>query len=153
MLEDLDKINWSKLSHAYGSAEDVPDLLRALTSTDKGIRDNAYDTLNNYILHQGDIYEVTPYTVPFLIELLEQPLVEEKEHILYILDWIALQYILDLERLPLAEYQTVNQVEQEYYGVHEGLPLYQSLLNHPQLKVKEAATDLLATLNGSNKVS
>lgn len=32
MLEQLSSINWSDLSHAYGSAEDVPQLLRDLTS-------------------------------------------------------------------------------------------------------------------------
>ena len=32
MLENLDRIDWGKLSHAYGPATDVPDQLLALAS-------------------------------------------------------------------------------------------------------------------------
>ena len=32
MLEGLDAINWQQLTHAYGPATDVPDLIRKLTS-------------------------------------------------------------------------------------------------------------------------
>ena len=34
-LEKLDSIDWASLKHAYGSAADVPDLIRALASSDK----------------------------------------------------------------------------------------------------------------------
>jgi hypothetical protein len=32
MLEGLEDIDWGSLGHAYGTATDVPDLLRALAS-------------------------------------------------------------------------------------------------------------------------
>ncbi len=32
MLEGLNDINWQRLTHAYGPATDVPDLIRKLTS-------------------------------------------------------------------------------------------------------------------------
>src|SRR5215813_3175462 len=37
----LDDIPWSRLGHAYGSAVDVPDTLRALTSPDAEIAEEA----------------------------------------------------------------------------------------------------------------
>ena len=33
MLEGLSNVDWAKLEHAYGPAEDVPDLIRALDSS------------------------------------------------------------------------------------------------------------------------
>ena len=32
-LEKLDSVDWAGLKHAYGSAADVPDLIRALASS------------------------------------------------------------------------------------------------------------------------
>ena len=40
MLEDLDRIDWTKLQCAYGTAESIPKLLRAVTSA-KDARDVA----------------------------------------------------------------------------------------------------------------
>lgn len=73
MLVGLDKIDWSKLQHAYGSAYDVPQLLRDLISKDKKIRADAIYELFGNIWHQGTIYEATVYAVPFLIEILQSP--------------------------------------------------------------------------------
>ena len=33
MLEGLDAVEWAQLTHAYGAAVDVPELIRALTSS------------------------------------------------------------------------------------------------------------------------
>ena len=71
MLERLDDIDWSALHHAYGPADDVPELLRALLSTDDEIRRRAWDALYGNVVHQGTVWEVTPHVVPFLIEILE----------------------------------------------------------------------------------
>ena len=71
-MDRLDSIPWKDLKHAYGSAEDVPDLLRSLRAASP---DNAYDEgsplwcLFGNIWHQGTIYEATSYAVPFLLEL------------------------------------------------------------------------------------
>ncbi|MGW7426389.1 hypothetical protein ACWGJB_41480 [Streptomyces sp. NPDC054813] len=56
LLDGLDTRLWSSLSHAYGSAEDVPDLLRALTGADAGEADGALSELYGSVLHQGTVY-------------------------------------------------------------------------------------------------
>lgn len=71
MLEGLDQINWGELGHAYGSAEDLPDLLRQLASPDEQSRNNALYQLYGTIWHQGTVYQATAYAVPFLLELLQ----------------------------------------------------------------------------------
>jgi hypothetical protein len=71
MLERLDDTDWAALDHAYGPADDVPDLLRALLSEDEEARRRAWQTLYGNVIHQGTVWEVTPHVVPFLIEMLE----------------------------------------------------------------------------------
>ena len=89
MLEELDQIDWGTLCHAYGPADDVPGLLRALTSSDKAIRDNAIYELYGNIWHQGTVYEATAYAVPFLIELLNSPATPDRSSIAGLLASIA----------------------------------------------------------------
>ena len=67
LLKGLDDINWSELSHAYGPATDVPENLRKLLSIDKEEWENAYGELAHSIWHQGTVYSVTEFVVPFLI--------------------------------------------------------------------------------------
>jgi hypothetical protein len=73
MLEGLDRIDWSKLKHAYGEASDVPELIRDLLSKERDVRRNAIYELFGNIWHQGTVYEASSYAVPFLQELLRMP--------------------------------------------------------------------------------
>ena len=85
LLESLHEIDWGKLGHAYGEANDVPDLIRALASADQAVRERAMYGLFGNIWHQGTVYEASVYAVPFLIELLAEPHVQQKEGILQLL--------------------------------------------------------------------
>jgi HEAT repeat protein len=89
MLEKLDTIDWSSLSHAYGEASDVPDLIRGLVSADEETRDDIISALHGSIWHQGTVYEATAYAVPFLIELVESDSISGKVSILVLLNAIA----------------------------------------------------------------
>src|SRR5688572_7894632 len=73
MLDGIDSIDWASLNHAYGSAEDVPGLLRQLTSDDDEKRQEAIYELFGNIWHQGTVYPATAVAVPFLYELLNAP--------------------------------------------------------------------------------
>lgn len=68
-LQGVDAIPWARLQHAYGSAEDVPELLRALGSRDSKERKEALSALFGNIYHQDTVYDATRYAVPFLVEL------------------------------------------------------------------------------------
>lgn len=70
-MDRLDQIPWEALTHAYGSAADVPDLLRALRTASPELRgeDSPLWQLYGNIWHQGTVYEATAYAVPFLIDL------------------------------------------------------------------------------------
>ncbi len=64
-------IDWSSLSHAYGPATDVPDLLRSLWDPERA--PDAYHALFCNIWHQGTVYEATAPAVPFLLAVALSP--------------------------------------------------------------------------------
>ena len=70
MIEGLERVAWAELSHAYGSADDVPDLLRRMAGTDETDVITAQEELRARILHQGGVCTATTPTVPFLGALL-----------------------------------------------------------------------------------
>lgn len=69
MFTGMDEVDWASLRHAYGSAEDVPGLLRGLASTDPVERETALDGMYGAVHHQGDVYDSTLACVPFLLAL------------------------------------------------------------------------------------
>ncbi|MFD7976143.1 HEAT repeat domain-containing protein [Streptomyces sp. NPDC059071] len=67
-LDGLEAHPWASTSHAYGSAEAIPDLLRALTDTDTdaAASDEALSELYGSLLHQGTVYAASAEAAPFL---------------------------------------------------------------------------------------
>lgn len=160
MLEQFSSINWSDLSHAYGSAEDVPHLLRDLTSPDEQLRGNARGTLYTNIYHQGTVYQASAYAVPFLVEILQQETVSEREEVLVLLAHLAQGntyhrqhwhlYTEERKQAPALHAELEEGlfwVEKTYEAVSAGLPLYCSLLEDPDPKLRMAALRLLGSLS------
>jgi hypothetical protein len=61
--------DWSKLSHAYGSAEDIPELLAELSS-DEAMNEGAdvWGELWGRVCHQGSVYDSSLRVLPYLFE-------------------------------------------------------------------------------------
>lgn len=98
MLESLDQHDWVNLSHAYGSAADVPDLLRSLRSTDDAVRRDALWTLHGSVFHQGSRYEASSHVVPFLFDLVLDPATPDRHQLVYFL--VSLAFGFESEYLP-----------------------------------------------------
>jgi hypothetical protein len=73
MLEGLDRIDWSSLTHAHGPATDVPELLRSLLSEDADRWMQACAELHETIWYQGTVFPASAAAIPFLFELLTHP--------------------------------------------------------------------------------
>lgn len=73
VLEGLDALDWSAFQAAYGSAGDVPGLLRRLLHQDAGSRAPALEELWGTVWHQGTVYECSPLVVPFLAAVVTSP--------------------------------------------------------------------------------
>lgn len=74
---DMDAVlhgtNWAKIGHAYGSAEDIPDRLRALLSEDEGRIAAAWDELGTLLTHQESVYPATAPAALFVAAILSDP--------------------------------------------------------------------------------
>jgi len=58
--------NWRELKHAYGSAEDIPEIISALTPDPLS---PAWDDLSSRVCHQGTTYSASPAVLPFLLSI------------------------------------------------------------------------------------
>ncbi|MEU1101986.1 HEAT repeat domain-containing protein [Streptomyces tibetensis] len=70
MFRGMDEVAWTSLRRAYGSAKDVPGLLRGLASSDPAERQTALDGMYAAVHHQDDdVHDSTLACVPFLLAL------------------------------------------------------------------------------------
>ena len=69
MLDGLDAVPWDELHHAYGTADDIPGLLRELAAGSEPLRERAIEALFASLDHQGTVYEASAFAVPFLVEV------------------------------------------------------------------------------------
>ncbi|PYC65468.1 hypothetical protein C7C45_28475 [Micromonospora arborensis] len=111
MLDGLDDIDWARLGHAYGAADDVPGQLRALLSPDPATRDEALGDLYTNVFHQGNRFEASAYAVPFLLELLADPATPDPAAVAGLLSALAVGYDEGVlpEGFPVAEYRRVAE--------------------------------------------
>lgn len=67
----LDSPRWGELSHAYGKASDIPELLRQLRSYPPGWRydEDPWFTLWSSLCHQGDVHTASYAAVPHILTL------------------------------------------------------------------------------------
>lgn len=164
MLKGLDDIPWGKLTHAYGSADDVPSQLRRLASTDEGARKNVWHQLYGNIYHQGTVYEATAYAVPFLIRLAQTPSVPERDEIMMYIYWLwhgtsyreTHQQYSDFEEVGAPEFQAKLQQELAWvravkYAVDAGAWTYAGLLADSAPRVRATAAYLLSLAKGDAK--
>ncbi|MFG2696905.1 HEAT repeat domain-containing protein [Kitasatospora sp. NPDC048407] len=85
MFEGLDEIDWSKIGHAYGTAEEVPALLRGLASAEEETRGDARSRFYSAVHHQGDVYRCTAASLPFLFELAQDAAAPDRAAVIELL--------------------------------------------------------------------
>ena len=67
----LDSPRWSELSHAYGRAADIPNLLRQLESLPSAENDKEpWFSIWSALAHQGDVYSASFAAVPHVVTYL-----------------------------------------------------------------------------------
>jgi hypothetical protein len=153
LLEDLDTVNWAALEHAYGKANDVPQQIRDLFSSEQKQRADAIHDLYGNIWHQGTVYEATAYAVPFLAGVLVNGPRDVRVDLLALLAEIAdgSSYLevhgpdanADGEVRLAREREWVRAARSAVAAEHE---IYQQLLREQNNEVKLLAAFLLGTL-------
>jgi len=162
MLANLDQIDWSSLTHAYGSAADVPALIRARASADPEKTSEAESELFGNIWHQGTVYEATSFAVPFLVELLESRETLDRAGLVILLASIAKgsSYLEVHGDLPYYQHQDQSALQEKLKqelkwksqareAVQQFAPVYWRLLDDSSLLV--SLPYLLARLPGETE--
>ena len=88
-LRELADVDWATVSHAYGSATDVPALLRAFVSDVPDHREFATELLFQTVWHSGTVYDATASVVPFLYKLLAAEGVPDKARVAHLIGTVA----------------------------------------------------------------
>jgi HEAT repeat protein len=89
MLRGLDDPPWGALSHAYGPADAIPEVIRAVASADEDEADAAVDELFGSVFHQGTVFSAAVAAVPFIAELALAPEVHHRSLLVYLLGAMA----------------------------------------------------------------
>jgi HEAT repeat protein len=164
MLEELDQVDWTLYSHAYGPATDLADLIRRLVITnnaDDKADQAAEDTLEQLygmIWHQGTVYSATAIAVPFLIDIVTHNISSHTVGILNLLSSCATgsgyfevhgsmddyRDRRDTEAFQATVREELENVNAAYKAVVAGLPVYITLLNDAHSDIREAAAELIA---------
>jgi len=152
----IDEIDWSALSHAYGSAEDVPHILRGLGSTDAQVRDHALDDMLGAVHHQGGVYDSTLACIPFLFELLASPAADRAEVVQLLTSIGSLDDADDADSRVFAAHMAVKLKDADDDGrglralataaVRSQLAVFTGMLDDPDAEVRRAATTAVVRL-------
>lgn len=114
----LDSNIWATLSHAYGPAEDIPDLLRALENYPQKseYEDEPYYTLWSSLCHQGDVYSASYAAVPHVLAL------AEKEPLRATYDYLLLPVMIEIARAKGRGPKVPPELESDYLGALRRMP-------------------------------
>lgn len=140
MLENVQHINWQNLGvHIYSEANRIPNELRNLLSSDPQTRAGARGFLLGSGQDHGDIYDTTPYIVPFVIEVVGADDTPDKEDLLAHLSSIA-EHIFSGRDLSVPK---MRRYLHTYDGLKAGLPTFRQLLKHPDNAIRIATIDIM----------
>ncbi|MBT2441633.1 HEAT repeat domain-containing protein, partial [Streptomyces sp. ISL-36] len=152
MLTGIEEVDWASLGHAYGPADDVPGLLRGLASTDPTEREIALDGMYGTVHHQGDVYDSTLACIPFLLELVADPKVQERGGIVELLTSIGGIDLCDEDVLDELDADDEEFIPAANYAmaaaaVAAGADVFLALVGDPDPEVRLAAPCALASLH------
>ncbi|MFI1928836.1 MULTISPECIES: hypothetical protein [unclassified Streptomyces] len=103
--------DWACLHHAYGSAEDVPGQLAALSSADPVIRSAAVSALSGNVYHQGTRWPASAHVVAPLVALADTPTTPDRTTVVHLLHAVALGDLPD-DVLPFDPVRAFSAAEQ-----------------------------------------
>ncbi|MFE6785575.1 PBS lyase [Streptomyces sp. NPDC057680] len=152
MLTGIEEVDWASLGHAYGPADDVPELLRGLASADPAERETALDGMYGAVHHQGDVYDSTLACIPFLLELVADPAVQDRGSIVELLTSIGGIELDDDEELDELDPDDEEFIPAANYAmaaaaIAAGADVFLGLVSDPDPEVRLAAPCALASLH------
>ncbi|WP_406465416.1 hypothetical protein OHB07_31550 [Streptomyces sp. NBC_00111] len=145
MWAEVDSIDWAALRHNYGSAEDVPGLLRRCAGPNPEDAERAADDLINHLFHQGGwICSAAPATLPFLLRLAATPDVPSRRTLLELVSRLVSEAVLVAEKW----------VDPGWPSAWErAFPEVLVLLDAPEPEIRRAATDVIGSCRSPGELT
>ncbi|MCX5154247.1 hypothetical protein OG914_09645 [Streptomyces sp. NBC_00291] len=141
---ELDRINRAALKHNYGSAEDVPALLRRCAGPDRDDADGASDELLNLLFHQGGrVCSAASAALPFVLRLAATPRVPSR------------RAMLELVAMQAAE---AGRADARFLDPGwsaawtQALPEFPGPLDDPEPEIRRAAADVLGVCDSPGEL-
>ncbi|WP_030694015.1 HEAT repeat domain-containing protein [Streptomyces globisporus] len=135
MRVGVDAVDWAGLRHNYGSAEEIPGLLRRCAGPDPDDADDASSELLNLLFHQGGwICSAASAALPFMLRLAATPQVPSRRAMLELVATLAAE---------------AGRVEARFLDPgwasawERALPEVLRLLDDPGPEIRRAAADVL----------
>ncbi|MFI8910999.1 hypothetical protein ACIGW4_05185 [Streptomyces sp. NPDC053513] len=135
MRVGLNAVEWNGLEHNYGSAKDVPELLRRCSGPDPADAGEASSELLNLLFHQGGwICSAASAALPFMLRLAATPRVPSRCAMLELVAMLAAE---------------AGRVEARFLDPgwapawERALPGLLRLLDDPEPEIRRAAADVL----------
>lgn len=146
IMGELDQINWNELKDIYGTAGQIPVLLRALLADDYLSANVVWDTLTNNLFHQGSVESATVAALPYFFRLLSRP--EEWYQ------FMSLSFLCALARVAQESVDTTSDEPESHWKTIWAelitmLPTVRQLIDSPLADIHEVATLLYAYLTGT----
>ncbi len=142
MLEGLDSIRWNELEGADNNI--VPELLKAIASSESDVSSDALSRLSNNVNHQDTLYETSPYVVPFLVELLNSPSIHHKERILRLIGYLAASSTEAISEGCSIDY--ADLAISTYKNIEAGFTIYCSLITNKNPLLRKEIYNILGYL-------
>lgn len=170
MLEQLNEVNWQALHSDGETASGFPDAVRAYATAlstpytgnmhSTELEDHSYrDPLATIVLPQGHICEVSSHAIPFLLEILLSPEIQNQVEPLYFLGEIAYAatVVLESEGTHVPDTPANDQVvwaRLVIEGIRKGLPAYNAfLMESDDEETAYAAQTLLEQLEDADRLN
>ncbi|MFC9285929.1 HEAT repeat domain-containing protein [Streptomyces sp. NPDC057052] len=135
MWVGVDAVDWAELKHNYGSAEEIPELLRRCAGPDPDDAENASSELLNLLFHQGGwICSAASAALPFMLRLAATPQVPSRCAMLELVAMLAAE---------------AGRVEARFLDPgwasawERALPKLLRLLDDPEPEIRRATADVL----------
>ncbi|MFJ9648720.1 hypothetical protein [Streptomyces sp. NPDC101206] len=145
MWVGLDEVDWAELKHNYGSAEDVPDLLRRCAGPDPEVAEDAACDLLNLLFHQGGwICSAASAALPFLLRLASTPEVKCRRTVMELVARLASE---------------AQQVREQFLNPswrpawERALPQVLVLLEAPEPWIRRDAADVVGACGSSGELT
>ncbi|OHV57969.1 hypothetical protein [Pseudofrankia sp. BMG5.36] len=156
----VDAVPWRRFCHAYGRADDMPDLLHGLSAADPAVASRSLSALWNRVRHQGYSSAPAALAVPFLIRLAASPAVHDRAGLLLLAaeaghrnhfgrdlcqDLLQVAYAPEDRRVDTWGYPVEWTLEAARAAIAADVSLLIPLLEDTDVAVRSAAAYALAT--------